>query len=153
MCIRCILFDEISMINDAYTIYKYSLIVWVPDLCSLFLFAHIFRPFCFTVYCGKAERQNFFEFQPYNNGHFFSFCGSAAAAMMVLLKFLVYIAMGRHNRYYIPIHIIDSHFSKAASPKQNICYAWDKLCVGVYFDRTVLLWYSSIVVCMEKLGS
>ena len=73
MCIRCILFDEISMINDAYTIYKYSLIVWVPDLCSLFLFAHIFRPFCFTVYCGKAERQNFFEFQPYNNGIFFRF--------------------------------------------------------------------------------
>ena len=44
------------------------------------------------MYCGKAERQNFFEFQPYNNGHFFSFCGSAAAAMMVLLKFLVYIS-------------------------------------------------------------
>ena len=55
--------------------------------------------------------------------------------------------------YLYIYYIIDSHFSKAASPKQNICYAWDKLCVGVYFDRRVLLWYSSIVVCMEKLGS
>ena len=39
----------------------------------LYLFVHIFRPFCFTVYCGKAERQNFFEFQPSIMAIFFRF--------------------------------------------------------------------------------
>ena len=121
----------------------------------LYLFVHIFRPFCFTVYCGKAERQNFFEFQPSIMAIFFRFVVVQQQQWWYFWNFL-YISQweGIIGTIYLYIYyIIDSHFSKAASPKQNICYAWDKLCVGVYFDRRVLLWYSSIVVCMEKLGS